>query len=205
MIELSINSDVTTKFMTLKDGDLMSYVDFDDHFLFSHNEVEKRIHFEYLYNLNLKLEKKIFLLLPSLEKNIEAGVSYARIIYEGNVLKVDYRKQDHYMLGMLINLKTIIDVTITNKGVLYVFNNSILNCFRNASVTSLLKMRNGLTVGEIEKEINKLAEEFKSVKKINNIEVEKSIQHLKSLGFIDNDIYEEEKYKLTAKGYMLNL
>ncbi len=202
MIDLCISSSVTVKSMSLTSKELSEIIDSELFFL-NDDQIENKVDSRFLKEIENSVDEKIKFLMENLEESVGVGIVYTTIFYKETVLQIDYKRKSHFRIALMIGLNNLINRTIESDGVLYLFNRTILTCFRNADVLAIMKIKYSTTISEMEEEINNLTEEFVSVKKITRMEVEQSIQYLKSLGFVDNDVYDQNEYRLTGKGHML--
>lgn len=202
MIDLCISSSVTVKSMSLTSKELNEIIDSELFFL-NDDQIENKVDSRFLKEIESSVDEKIKFLMENLEETVGLGIVYTTIFYKETALQIDYKKKSHFRIALMIGLNNLINRTIESDGVLYLFNRTILTCFRNADILAVMKIKYSTTISEIEEDINNLTEEFVSVKKITRMEVEQSIQYLKSLGFVDNDVYDQNEYRLTGKGHML--
>lgn len=131
-------------------------------------------------------------------------VPYVELNYGGDIWKLNYRNETDFKIGIFISLFNLTRRAIDCNGFLILFNRTFLDGMIDGNVFAILKEGRGVSAVDIYNEVLGLAKNNRIVSPISADSIGHSIEKLLDWGFIDRG-EEVGSYKITAKGYMLQM
>ncbi len=153
-----------------------------------------------LYNvLSCRIDDLLIEVLPV--DKIEFG-PIAKVEFRDKIWEFRTVDENGDKVMRLFGLFTMIERTLQCNGSLFLFNEDRIKRHNNDRITALLKVKNGLSVSEIKKELDILYSNLTdgNIGMFDLPEIQHNIDFLYSFGLVDID---KDRCVLTARGYML--
>ena len=205
MLNICICSDVTTSYLLL-DYDALSHYweNINSSFTLKENIWEVKVSGDDLVSLAGRLTQGIKEDLQQTSRKQQTSLSrYKAFYFNDTEIMLDLHNSNDFMLAALLDFYSIVRYTLERSGCIFIFNRNFLERAANANIITLLKIHRAMGIQELIDSINKLSAEYDSVKPVDYTEMIKGLSNLMEMGLVDYD--KKEKYKITAKGYMIVL
>ena len=165
-------------------------------------------HYELKFSINdapavlLKIGNEIDQLLAGRDTNPARG---GFVTFKSEQIRLNLRNKTDFIINLLIGFYDIIDATINRNGSVYVFRLDYFEKAQSKYLLRFLKLSNtGVSQEGLENVLNEHYREHINVSDFDTAEVEMALSYLGGLGFIGFD-NTNKVYKITAKGYMIQL
>lgn len=203
MIRISISSNVSNKNISVDLKDVLSVLPYSKEFTLSNWREALFLGDELSF-----IEQAIIDQIRELEgKRVFDNsrlVPYVELNYRGNIWKLNFRNETDFKIGIFISLFNLTRRAIDCSGFLILFNRTFLDEMIDGNVFAILKVARSVSIINIYDEVLRLVRNSKIVPPISTDSIERSIEKLLDFGFIDKG-EGEDSYKITAKGYMLQM
>lgn len=202
MIKVCISSDVSNRSISIDLNDIRNV--FPSGQFSTDSWCDTMFFKEELIFIKDRVSEQIELLFDKVVYEESKMIPYTILVYKGEELRLNYRKEIDFNIGVLISLFNIVYQAIERNGFLVLYNLTYLNREVDSMIFSVLKLGLCTTVESLEKELIRLKKKYELTHSFSINEIRKSIDVLLNLGIVDSE-KDGVNYKVTAKGYMLQM